>query len=94
VSRMSVRAFIALNFAGTLSAVIVLRLFARVLEGPIEAVLRFNDRNVKWLTAVSIALVVVVLVLQRVRGEGELEAVLDLESDLSDAGEDDDPPHP
>jgi hypothetical protein len=53
-------------------------------------VLRFNDRNVKWLTAASIGLVLVVLLLPRVRGEGELEAVLDLESDLS---EEDDPPH-
>ncbi|HET7652205.1 MAG TPA: hypothetical protein VFK42_04155 [Acidimicrobiales bacterium] len=95
VSRMSVRAFLALNFAGTVSAVIVLRLFARVLEAPIEAVLRFNDRNVKWLTAASIGFVLLALVLQRVRGGGELEAVLDLESDLTedDASEDDDPPH-
>jgi membrane protein DedA with SNARE-associated domain len=90
VSRMSVRAFLTLNFAGTVSAVVVLRLFARVLEAPIEAVLRFNDRNVKWLTAVSIAGVLVVLLLQRLRGEGELEAVLDLESDLT---EDDEPRH-
>ena len=84
VSRMSVRTFLALNFVGTVAAVIVLRLFARVLDGPIEAVLRFNDRNVKWLTALSIAFVVVALVLQRARGGGELEAVLDLESDLAD----------
>jgi hypothetical protein len=90
-----VRAFRALNFAGTVSAVIVLRLFARVLEAPIEAVLRFNDRNVKWLTAASIGFVLLALVLQRVRGGGELEAVLDLESDLTedDASEDHDPPH-
>lgn len=84
VSRMSVRMFITLNFLGTLTMVIVMRLFARVLEGPIEAVLRFNDRNVKWLTVASIALVVVALVLQRARGGGELEAVLDLERDLTD----------
>jgi membrane protein DedA with SNARE-associated domain len=88
VSRMSVRAFFALNFAGTVAAVIVLRLFARVLEGPIDAVLRFNDRNWKWLTILSVALVGAALLLQRARGEGELEAVLDLESDLA---EEDDP---
>ena len=90
VSRMSVRMFLALNLLGTVAVVIVLRLFARVIEEPIEAVLRFNDRNVKWLTALSIALVVVALLLQRVQGKGELEAVLDIESDLT---EDDDPEH-
>jgi membrane protein DedA with SNARE-associated domain len=84
VSRMSVRTFVILNFLGTVSAVIVLRLFARVLEGPIDAVLRFNDRNVKWLTVASIVLVVVALLLQRLRGSGELEAVLDIEKDLQD----------
>lgn len=84
VSRMSVRAFLALNFAGTVCAVIILRLFARALEGPIDAVLRFNDRNVKWLTLASIALVLVAFLLQRARGGGEFEAVLDLESDLGD----------
>lgn len=84
VSRMSVRAFLTLNFAGTVTAVVVLRLFARVLEAPIDAVLDFNDRNWKWLTVVSIALVGAALLLQRRRGEGELEAVLDLESDLAE----------
>ena len=82
VSRMSVRMFVTLNFLGTVTMVIVLRLFARVLRDPIDAVLRFNDRNVKWLTVVSIALVVVALVLQRVRGGGDLEAVLEIEKDL------------
>lgn len=84
VSRMSVRVFVTLNFLGTITAVIVLRLFARALKGPIDAVLRFNDRNVKWLTVASIALVLVALGLQRLRGGGELEAVLDIEKDLQD----------
>jgi membrane protein DedA with SNARE-associated domain len=94
VSRMSVRAFLTLNLAGTVSAVIVLRLFAKVLEAPIEAVLRFNDRNVKWLTLLSVALVVTALILQRRRGEGELEAVLDIETDLAETAEEDDPEAP
>ena len=84
VSRMSVRTFVTLNFLGTLTMVIAMRLFARALRGPIDAVLRFNDRNVKWLTVVSIALVLVALALQRLRGGGELEAVLDIEKDLTD----------
>jgi membrane protein DedA with SNARE-associated domain len=88
VSRMAFRTFLALNFAGTLAAVVVLRLFARVLDAPIEAVLRFNDRNVKWLTAASIVFVILFFVLQRFRGESELDAVRHLEDDLRDPGDD------
>lgn len=88
VSRMSTRAFVTLNFAGTVTAVVVLRLFAHALEGPIDAVLAFNDRNVKWLTLVSVIGVAGIVLLQRGRGDGELEAVRGLEQDLRDqAGE-------
>lgn len=87
VSRMSPRVFLALNFAGTLTAVVVLRLFAHALSGPIEAVLAFNDRNVKWLTLVSVVAVAGVVLLQRSRGGGELEAVLELDDELRSGSE-------
>ena len=82
VSRMKVRTFLLLNFLGTVSMVIVVRLFAKVIEGPIDAVLEWNDRNVKWLTAVSIVAVVLFFVLQRSQRGSELDAMLDLEEEL------------
>lgn len=84
VSRMAFRTFLLLNLAGTLAAVVALRLFAKVLEAPIEAALEFNDRNVKWLTALSIGAVAAFFALQRLRGESELDAVRHLGDDLLD----------
>src|SRR4051812_23292767 len=54
VARMKVWVFFALNLAGTVSAVITLRVLGRVLREPIDAVLDFNQRNVKWLTALTV----------------------------------------
>jgi membrane protein DedA with SNARE-associated domain len=88
VSRMRMRSFLALNVAGTISAVILLRLFASVLEAPIEAVLRFNDRYVWWLTGISVVLVGVFVVLERARGEGEYETIEEIERELEGAGDD------
>ena len=82
VSRMKVRTFLLLNFLGTLTMVVVMRLFAKALEGPIETVLEWNDRNVKWLTALSVVAVIAFFVLQKAQGSGELDAVLDLEDEL------------
>lgn len=91
VSRMKVRTFLILNFLGTVSMVIVVRLFAKAIEGPIEAVLEWNDRNVKWLTAVSVIAVVVFFVLQRFQGGSELDAMLELEDELRRDPEADEP---
>ena len=78
---MRVRVFLALNIAGTLAVVIVLRLFAHELEGPLGAVQEWNDRNVGWLTAVTVTAVLAWLVVQRGRGRSELPSVEDLTED-------------
>jgi membrane protein DedA with SNARE-associated domain len=81
-SRMKVRTFLVLNFTGTVAIVIVLRLFAHTIEGPIEAVQRFNDRNFKWLTAIGIAGVVGYVLLQRKQRSPEYESISEIERQL------------
>jgi membrane protein DedA with SNARE-associated domain len=83
VAGMRMRVFLALNVAGTIAAVVTLRAFAGVLEEPIDAVLRFNDRYVWWLTGVSVVVVALYVIL---RGGGEAASVVELEHELeSDA---------
>jgi membrane protein DedA with SNARE-associated domain len=64
-SRMRVRWFFVLNLAGTLAVVLALRAFASVFRGPIEDIQQFNDRNFRWLTAVTIVAVVLYILWQR-----------------------------
>jgi membrane-associated protein len=68
-SGMRVRTFLALNLAGTVAAVLVLRAFAAVLKGPVGAVQRFNDRYVVLLTVLSVVAVAGWLVWQRWQGD-------------------------
>ena len=81
-SRMRVRTFLLLNFTGTVAVVLLLRVFAHTIEGPIEAVQRFNDHNFKWLTAVGIVGVLGWVLLQRKQGSPEYESVTDIERQL------------
>jgi membrane protein DedA with SNARE-associated domain len=60
--------FLALNIAGTIAAVLVLRRFGDVFGGPLDALLDFFNRNVVWATAVTVALVAAWLLWQRRRG--------------------------
>lgn len=82
VSRMRPAVFGALNLAGTLCAVVVLRTFAGALEGPLDALLAWNERNVKWVTAALVAGVVAWLWWQHRRGTGDLRAVRELAEEL------------
>ena len=78
---MRPRTFLAWNLAGTVTAVVVLRAFARQLEGPLTAVTEWIDRNATPLTVLTVALVVGYLLVQRVRGESEFAAVRELTDD-------------
>ena len=81
-SRMRVRTFLLLNFTGTVAIVLVLRAFAHTVEGPIEAIQHFNDRNFKWLTVVGVVGVLGYVLLQRKQGSAEYESVADIERQL------------
>lgn len=80
VTKMRPAAFAACNLSGTLFSVIMVRLFSDAVSSPVDAVLRFFDRNLVATTAISIALVILSLVLNKV--QGRLDAGLEeLEDD-------------
>jgi membrane protein DedA with SNARE-associated domain len=64
-AKMRVPIWLALNLAGTLMAVMVLRYFGSVLETWINAARAFVEANVAELTLASVAIVVVSTVLRR-----------------------------
>ncbi|MGH8930378.1 MAG: hypothetical protein ACRDZO_07010 [Egibacteraceae bacterium] len=51
---MSPRRFVTLNLIGSLVTVVGLRLLADVAAGPLDVIVRFNDRNAGWLTVVFV----------------------------------------
>ena len=59
------RRFVLLNLVGSLLVVVALRVFADAVAGPLDAIVRFNDRNAGWLTVVFVALTVLWLALSR-----------------------------
>jgi membrane protein DedA with SNARE-associated domain len=61
--------FIALNLAGTLFAVVSLKLFGDAVASPVEALIGFFDRNLVTTTIVSVVLVVLSVVLGRMEGK-------------------------
>lgn len=81
-TEMKVRTFVALNLAGTVAAVIVLRIFARALDGPVGAVQRFTDRNFRWLTLVTIGATLLWVVMQRKSGTSDVETLGEIEREI------------
>ena len=75
---MRTRTFLALNIAGTVLTVIVLRLFAHELEPVLEPITAFNERNQTTITLGLVVLVAGWLLWQWRRGRTELDAVRDL----------------
>ncbi len=67
VSRMRTAVFLALNVAGTLVTIALLRRFGDAFAGPIEVLLAFSVDNVVALTAVSVLLTVVWVLRRRRR---------------------------
>ena len=82
-------AFLATNFAGTVTMVVLLRLTGDVLSGPVDAILRFFERNLVTTTAVTVALVVLSIVLNRAQGRAEVPSVDELEDGEGQAGQTD-----
>lgn len=64
--------FMALNVAGTLTAVIALKVFGDAVAGPVDAVVGFFDRHLVATTAISIGLVLLSIWAGRVQGKTEL----------------------
>ncbi len=79
---MSPALFLALNLAGTIAVVFLLRRFGDAFSGPVESVTGFVSDNWRWLTVVSILLTALWLLQQRRTGGGELGAVQALEKEI------------
>ena len=71
VVRMKFVAFIAVNLAGTVCAVIALKVFGDAVAAPVEAVVGFFDRHLVATTAVSIGLVLLSIWAGRVQSRSE-----------------------
>lgn len=80
---MKVKGFLATNLAGTIAAVVVLRLSGDLLAGPVDAILGFFNRNLVVTTVVTIVLVVLSLVLSRFQSE---PSIADLEAEIEGHG--------
>lgn len=82
VVRMRFATFMALNVAGTLTAVITLKAFGDVVASPVDAVVGFFDRNLLVTSIVSVVLVALSVWAGRVQGKAELSLkdIDDLES--------------
>ncbi|HEX2192162.1 MAG TPA: hypothetical protein VHH09_03135 [Acidimicrobiales bacterium] len=74
-------AFLAVNLAGTITAVVAVRLSSGLLAAPVDAILEFFRDNLVVVTALSIGLTVLAVVLGRVTGRSEVPSIDDLEDD-------------
>jgi membrane protein DedA with SNARE-associated domain len=79
--------FVAWNFAGTLTAVIGLRLFSHALADPISHVTGFVDNNAKWFAIVAIVGSAIFFLQQRRTGTGEIQALTDLANEVDPGDE-------
>jgi len=76
--------FLAVNVAGTVLTVSVLRIFGDILGGPVDAILGFFNRHLVATTIVTVTLVVLSLVLNHFQGTSELPPIEEFEAE-SDA---------
>jgi len=76
--------FALCNVSGTVTSLIMIRIFSDAISSPVDALVRFFDRHLVATTAVSIGLVILSLVLNKF--QGTLDPGLDeLEDDASSA---------
>ena len=73
--------FLAVNLAGTITAVIAVRLSSGLLATPVDAVLDFFRDHMVVATAITIGLAVLSVVLNRWVGSSEVPSVAELEGD-------------
>jgi membrane protein DedA with SNARE-associated domain len=81
-SRMPIAAFVAVNLAGTLTRLYLIRALGRAFSSPIERLLDLFAEYRVPLLILSAVIVVGSMAMDRRQGRGELEAVRDLEDEL------------
>jgi membrane protein DedA with SNARE-associated domain len=83
-SRMPVPAFVAVNAAGTIARLYLIRRVGEAFESPIEVVLDFLRSYQLPLTVATIALVAIQIAADRRRGTSELESIGRLEHEIEE----------
>ncbi len=68
-TKMKAWAFAACNVSGTITSLILIRIFSDAISSPVDAVVRFFDRHLVATTVVSVALVILSLFLNKVQGK-------------------------
>ena len=79
---MPIAAFVAVNLAGTLTRLYVIREIGQAFAGPIEYVLDFFAEYRLPLLIVSAVAVIGSMAMDRKKGRGDLEAIRDLDEEL------------
>ncbi len=85
---MSVAGFFAVNLAGTLTRLYLIRRLGEAFEAPIESVLDFLTEYRVPLLILSVVLVAATSALELRRGDSEVDAALHLDDDLEPDGPD------
>jgi membrane protein DedA with SNARE-associated domain len=88
---MPLRAFFAVNIAGTFARLWLIRRFGEAVENPIEDVLDFLREYRIPLLIVSVALVLLSIALEAKRGETEVTALSRLEDEIDGESSDGEP---
>jgi membrane protein DedA with SNARE-associated domain len=81
---MSPITFAVCNVAGTLTAVIGLRVFSNAVSGPIDGLTGWVDGNAKWIALAALGSTLILFLQQRRTGTGELQALTELVDDVDD----------
>jgi hypothetical protein len=84
---MPVRAFVAVNVAGTLFRLWLIRRFGEAFESPIDDIVGWIGDNRAILLVISIGLVLISIALEAKRGETEVTALAHLDDHLDREGE-------
>ena len=82
---MPVKAFFAVNIAGTVARLWLVRRFGEAFEAPIDDVVGWIGEYRLPLLALSISLVVLSIFLEAKKGETEVESLAHLEEELEGA---------
>jgi membrane protein DedA with SNARE-associated domain len=88
---MPLKAFFAVNVAGTLTRLYLIRRFGEAFESPIDDVVDWIGEHRVPLLIVSVALVLVSIALEAKRGETEISSLAHLDDELEAAAKEDGP---
>lgn len=79
---MPVGAFFAVNIAGTMARLYLIRRFGTVAEEPLDSIVEWIGDNRAPLLVLTVGLTVLSIVLEARKGETEVEAIVHLDDEL------------